>query len=292
MSKVKTAVVPVAGFGTRFLPFTKAIPKAMLPIVDKPVVQLIVEELHAGGIEKVIFIVGQHSNVIKNHFLPSPELEKDLAEKGKNDLLLQLRRASLDVEFSFIYQAEQKGTAHAVSLAREELDGQPFLLAFGDDLMYNPEYPVAKQLIDVFDKYGKTVLGVKRVPFADVPKYASVEYSGEADHVFFVDNIREKPPITDIKSNLAPLGRYVCSGDIFEYISKLQVGINGEYQITDAFNDMCKTSEVVAYEFSGKRYDTGDKLGYLEAVCEYSLRDEYLGEKFKEYLKKLAETLK
>ncbi len=285
MIKVTKAVIPVAGFGTRFLPITKAVPKMMLPIIDKPILQYIVEEAADSGITEILFIVGQHSEIIEEYFSDSPEILEKLSHPSKRSLYTEVERISSIAEFSFVVQTEQKGTAHAVALAEEFADGQPFLLMFGDDLMYNPLEPVAKQLISTYEKTGKTVIGCKRVPFEDVPKYASVEYNSYNGRIFNMTAITEKPPLELVKSNLSPLGRYVCTPDIFDYIKKLKVGANNEYQITDAYHMMSKDGKVVAYEFEGTRYDTGDKLGYLKAVVDYALKDEDLGADFLSYLK-------
>ena len=285
MNKVKKAVIPVAGFGTRFLPFTKAVPKMMLPIIDKPVLQIIVEEAVESGVEEVLFIVGQHSEIIQDYFTDNMFLNEKLAKPSLDKYRLAVERATTLAKFSYVVQEEQKGTAHAIALAEEFVSGEPFLLMFGDDLMYNKGNPVSKQLIDAYCKTGRTVLGCKRVPVEDVPKYASVEYEKSEDKLCFVTKITEKPAIKDVKSNLATLGRYVCSPEIFDYIKRTEKGANGEYQITDTFDMLSREGRVVAYEFEGIRYDTGDKLGYLKAVVDYSLRDEEFGKQFYEYIK-------
>jgi len=285
MNKVKKAVIPVAGFGTRFLPFTKAVPKMMLPIIDKPVLQIIVEEAVESGIEEVLFIVGQHSEIIKDYFTENEMLKNKLNKPSLVKYREAVERTTSLAKFSYAVQDKQMGTAHAVALAEVFVEGEPFLLMFGDDLMYNQGTPVSKQLIDAYCKTGNTVLGCKRVPIEDVPKYASVEYEKSEGRLYFVNKITEKPAIKDVKSNLAPLGRYVCSPEIFGYIKRTEKGANGEYQITDTFDMLSREGKVVAYEFEGTRYDTGDKLGYLKAVVDYSLRDEEYGEEFLKYIK-------
>ncbi|MBP5307916.1 MAG: UTP--glucose-1-phosphate uridylyltransferase [Clostridia bacterium] len=285
MKKITKAVIPVAGFGTRFLPFTKSVPKMMLPVIDKPVLQIIVEEAVASGIEEILFVVGKHSGIIENYFSPDPELVSRLSSPSKAEYRSAVEKVPSLAKFSYVVQKEQKGTAHAVSLAKEFTAGEPFLLMFGDDLMYNPEKPVSLQLMEVYDKTGKTVIGSKRVPFEEVPKYASIEYDFSEGNVYNITSITEKPPIERVKSNLSPLGRYVCAPDIYDFIEKTGVGANGEYQITDAYDLQAKAGRAVACEFEGIRYDTGDKLGYLKAVVEYSARDSEHGKDFIRYLK-------
>ncbi len=287
MRKVKKAVIPVAGFGMRFLPFTKAVPKMMLPIIDTPVLQYIVEEAVDSGIEEVLFVVGQHSEIIRDYFSENAELNAKLENEKYKAFREKVEKVNSIAEYSFVVQDKQLGTAHAVALAKEFTAGEPFLLMFGDDLMFNAEKPVSLQLIEAYEKTGKTVIGCKKVPLADVPKYASVEYDSCDGRIYNMTKITEKPPIEKVKSNLSPLGRYVCDSDIFDYIEKIGRGANGEYQITDAFDLQAKDSRVVALEFEGKRYDTGDKFGYVQAFVEYALRDEEFGEKTLKYLKEL-----
>ena len=284
MKKIKKAVIPVAGFGTRFLPFTKSVPKMMLPIIDKPVLHIIVQEAVDSGIEEVLFIVGQHSDIISDYFTENERLNEMLSNNGKEEYFAEVESVTKLAEFSFITQREQKGTAHAVSLAKDFTAGEPFLLMFGDDLMYSENKPVSAQLIDAYFKTGKTVLGCKKVPIADIPKYASVEYDKVDGRIYNMTRITEKPSPENIKSDLAPLGRYVCDPDIFKYIERIGIGANGEYQITDAFDLQAHDGRAVAYEFDGTRYDTGDKLGYLKAVVDFALRDETFGKDFKDYI--------
>jgi len=288
MNKVKKAVIPVAGFGTRFLPFTKAVPKMMLPVIDKPVLQIIAEEAAESGIEEILFIVGRHAEIIKSYFTEDEEINELVKKPSLSAFKEKVQAITGLAEYSFAIQEEQRGTAHAVALAEEFAAGEPFLLMFGDDLMYNPNCPVSKQLIQAYERVGQTVIGCKRVPFEDVPKYATVELGNTDGRLGEVVRIVEKPALKDVISNLAPLGRYVCSGDIFNYIRKTPVGKNGEYQITDTFALLSNEGKLYSYEFEGKRYDTGDKLGYLKAVVEFSMRDEEFGKVFTEYLKEIT----
>ena len=289
--KVKKAVIPVAGFGTRFLPFTKAVPKPMLPILNKPALQIISEEVVKSGISEILFIVGYKKEILKSHFEKAPELQKMLEEKGKTEYLEAIKYPETMAHISYIVQKEQKGTAHAVGLAREFVGKEPFAILFGDDVMYNDGEPVIKQLIDVYDKSGKTVIGCKRVSMDVISKYASVEYDRQDGRTYNMTKITEKPKKEEAKSDLAPLGRYICNPDIFDIISGLKPGANNEYQLTDALDAEAHTNGAIAYEFEGTRYDMGDRFGYLKANIEYGLRDESLKKELKEYLKSLAENL-
>lgn len=287
--KVRKAVIPVAGYGTRFLPFTKAVPKPMLPILNKPALQVISEEVVNSGITDILFIVGYKKEILESHFDAAPELEKMLAEKGKNDFLEEVVYPEKMANFTYKIQEVQNGTASAVALARDFVGDEPFAVLFGDDVMYNEGRPVIGQLIDVYEKYGKTVLGCKRVSMDVISKYASVEYDKVIeDDVYNMVKVTEKPKKEEAKSDLAPLGRYVCSPDIFKIIDDLKPGANNEYQFTDALDEEAHKNGALAYVFKGTRYDMGDRFGYLKANIEYGLRDEELKGKLKDYLKELV----
>ena len=287
--KVRKAVIPVAGYGTRFLPFTKAVPKPMLPILNKPALQVISEEVVNSGITDILFIVGYKKEILESHFDAAPELEKMLAEKGKNDFLEEVVYPEKMANFTYKIQEVQNGTASAVALARNFVGDEPFAVLFGDDVMYNEGRPVIGQLIDVYEKYGKTVLGCKRVSMDVISKYASVEYDKVLeDDVYNMVKVTEKPKKEEAKSDLAPLGRYVCSPDIFKIIDDLKPGANNEYQFTDALDEEAHKNGALAYVFKGTRYDMGDRFGYLKANIEYGLRDEELKGKLKDYLKELV----
>lgn len=291
MSIVKKAVIPVAGYGTRFLPFTKAVPKAMLPIVNKPAVQVVIEEAVKSGIEEILLVVGQHKEIIEAHFSKAPELEQVLQRDNKIEFLQSVQYATNMAKISYITQQKQLGTADAVGCAKKFVGNQPFAVMFGDDVMYNSQTPVLKQLINVYEKYEKSVLGVKKVG-ENVVKYASVEYDKMLDeNTYNMTKITEKPKLEDAKSDLAPLGRYVLRPEIFDIIDNLKPSKNGEYQLTDAFLIESQINGVLAYTFEGKRYDMGDVFGSLQANIEYALRDEKLSEKLKDYLKQLNKTL-
>ncbi len=288
MKTVKKAVIPVAGFGTRFLPFTKAVPKAMLPVVNKPAIQIITEEVVASGIEEILFVVGYKSEVIKAHFSQSNVLDSELIKKNKKDFYDMVKYPETMAKFSFAVQQELNGTAKAIEVAKEFCNGEPFAVLFGDDLMYNKNRPVISQLIDVYNKTGKNVIGCKNVSKEDVTKYASVEYSSKEGNVYNAVKITEKPKLEEVKSTLSPLGRYVFTAEIFDAISKIKPAKNGEYQLTDAFDILAKEGKVNAVEFEGERYDMGSRLGFLKANVEYALRDEELAEELKKYLKSLC----
>lgn len=286
--KVRKAVIPVAGYGTRFLPFTKAVPKPMLPILNKPALQIISEEVVNSGITDILFIVGYKKEILESHFDAAPELEKMLADKGKTDYLEEVVYPEHMAKFTYKVQEVQNGTASAIKLAKEFVGDEPFAVLFGDDVMYNETRPVIGQLIDVYEKYGKTVLGCKRVSMDVISKYASVEYDKILENdVYNMTKVTEKPKKRKTKSDLAPLGRYVCSPGIFRIIDNLKPGANNEYQFTDALDLIARSEGALAYVFDGTRYDMGDRFGYLKANIEYGLRDAELKDKLKEYLKEL-----
>lgn len=287
--KVRKAVIPVAGYGTRFLPFTKAVPKPMLPILNKPALQVISEEVVNSGITDILFIVGYKKEILESHFDAAPELEKMLKEKGKDDFLKEVVYPEHMANFTYVVQEVQNGTASAVQLAKDFVGNEPFAVLFGDDVMFNEKRPVIGQLADVYEKYGKTVLGCKRVSMDVISKYASVEFDKVLeDDVYNMVKVTEKPKREEAKSDLAPLGRYVCSPKIFDIIENLKPGANGEYQFTDALDIIARSEGALAYVFDGTRYDMGDRFGYLKANIEYGLRDEELKGKLREYLKELV----
>lgn len=293
MKKVRKAVIPVAGYGTRFLPYTKAVPKPLLPILNKPAIQVISEEVVESGIEEILFVVGYKKEIIESHFDSAPELEDVLKSKGKFDFLKAVKKPSEMAEFTYVLQEVQNGTASAVALAEDFVNGEPFAVLFGDDVMYSDSgRPVIGQLIDVYEKYGKTVLGCKRVSMDDISKYAAVEFDEVLEpDVYRMTKVTEKPKKEEAKSDLAPLGRYVCTPEIFNIIRDLKQGANGEYQFTDALDETARTDGAIAYAFHGTRYDMGDRFGYLTANIEYGLRDKELRAKLTNYIKELAEKI-
>lgn len=287
MQKVKKAIIPVAGFGTRFLPFTKALPKTMLPIINTPVIEYVVKEAVESGIEEIFLIVGQHAEVIKEHFSKAEDLERVLCERNNDKALQRVTYLLNSVKINYIFQQEQKGTAHAVLLAEQYIKNEPFAVLFGDDLM-RYQTPVLKQLIKVYEKENKTVIGVKSVGFENVSKYASCEFDSKKDKLYNLTKITEKPDAKSVKSDLAPLGRYVLREGFFENIKKISKGYNGEYQLTDALALDIQGNGLLAYEFEGERFDMGDVFGFLQANIEFSLKDDLLKDKMQKYLEDLV----
>lgn len=288
--KVRKAVIPAAGLGTRFLPATKAQPKEMLPIVDKPTIQYIVEEAIASGIEDIMIVTGRGKRAIEDHFDKSYELEDILKRKGDEGLLSLVQDISNLVNLNYVRQKEPKGLGHAIHCARSFIDNEPFAVLLGDDIV-DSEVPCLKQLIDVYEKYNTTVLGVQRVPEQDVSKYGIVAGTQVGDRIYKVSDLIEKPERDKAPSNVAILGRYIISPEIFTYLDKAEPGKGGEIQLTDALKKLLSTGSMYAYDFVGKRYDVGNKLGFLEATVEFALKRDDLRQEFSAYLKKTAGTL-
>lgn len=288
--RVRKAVIPAAGYGTRFLPVTKAQPKEMLNIVDKPAIQYIVEEAINSGIEEILIITTRNKGSIENHFDATPELNRMLEDKGKTDLL----KLSKDIEdladIHFKRQKEMKGLGHAILQAKTFVGNEPFAVLLGDDIVYN-ETPCLKQLIDLYEEKEGSVLGVQSVKKEDVSKYGIVDGKQVADRTYTVSGLVEKPSVEEAPTNVAILGRYVISPEIFEILETTKPGKGDEIQLTDGLIELAKRETMYAYDFEGIRYDTGDKLGYLKATVEYALRHEGVQDHFKSYLKNLSETL-
>lgn len=288
--KVRKAVIPAAGYGTRFLPVTKAQPKEMLNIVDKPAIQYIVEEAINSGIEEILIITTRNKSSIENHFDATPELNRMLEDKGKMDLL----KVSKDIEdladIHFKRQKEMKGLGHAILQAKTFVGNEPFAVLLGDDIVYN-EKPCLKQLIELYEEKEGSVLGVQSVSKEDVSKYGIVDGKQIADRTFTVNGLVEKPSVEEAPTNVAILGRYVISPEIFEILETTKPGKGDEIQLTDGLIELAKRETMYAYDFEGIRYDTGDKLGYLKATVEYALRHEGVKDQFKDYIKILSETL-
>ena len=287
MKKVSKAVILAAGRGTRFLPYTKACPKEMLPVVDTPSLQLIVKEVVDAGINDVLIIISPDKKMIEKHFSVDKEFENFLIFNGKHQDAKTINDIGKMANVTFAYQLVANGSGNAVMLAKEFLAGEAGAVLNGDDLIYTDE-SVTKQLADVYQKYGKTVVGVQKVEPKAISKYGSIQIDQRPDDkTFFINRIIEKPPVTEAPSFYAALGRYIISPDFFDYLQKTPVSKNGELQFTDALNMQAMQSGICAYNFSGIRYDLGDKLGYLKATVEYGLRDSNLGEDFAQYLKNL-----
>ena len=282
--KIRKAIIPAAGLGTRFLPATKAQPKEMLPIVDKPTLQYIIEEAIASGIEEILIITGRNKKSIEDHFDRSVELELELEKKGKDSMLEMVRDISNMADIYFIRQKEPKGLGHAISCAKSFVGDEPFAILLGDDIVYNDEKPCLKQLIDCYSEYRTSVLGVQTVAQEDVDKYGIVDGVHIEDRVYKVRNLVEKPSVEDAPTNIAILGRYIVTPKIFEILENTKPGKGGEIQLTDALLELINNEAMYAYNFEGRRYDVGDKLGFLEATVEYALRKPELKDGFTEYL--------
>lgn len=287
MKKVTKAVIPAAGLGTRVLPATKAQPKEMLVIVDKPSLQYIVEELVESGITDIVIVTGRNKNSIEDHFDFSYELEDTLFNSGKIDLLNKIDEISSMANIFYVRQNHPMGLGHAILKAKPFIGDDPFVIALGDDIVYNPETPVSKQLIDIYEKTGASVIGVQEVADKDVSKYGIVKPSVVIDErTVEMEDFVEKPSIEEAPSKMACLGRYLLSGDIFKYLEETEPGKGGEIQLTDGILKMLKSGEkVVAHNFHGKRYDIGNKFGLLKANIEFGLRNEETKEELIKYLK-------
>ena len=287
MKKVGKAVILAAGKGTRFLPYTKACPKEMLPVVDTPSLQLILQEVVSAGIKDVLIIISPDKKMIEKHFSVDKDFENFLIFNGKHQDAKIINDISKMANVSFAYQQVANGSGNAVLLAQEFLAGEAGVILNGDDLIYT-QNSVTKQLAQVYEKHGKTVIGVQKVEPKAICKYGSIQIDQRLDSkTFFINRIVEKPPVTEAPSFYAALGRYIISPDFFDYLKKTPVSKNGELQFTDALNLQAMQAGICAYDFEGIRYDLGDKLGYLKATVEYGLRDQNLGEDFAKSLKTL-----
>lgn len=287
MLKVKKAVIPAAGLGTRFLPITKTIPKEMLPIVDEPAISLIIKEAILAGIEEIIIINNLKKASLEDYFKIDKDLEKEFKEKNKEDLI-KLLNPFQDIKITFVYQEEQKGLGHAILMAKDVIKDEPFAILLGDDIVYNDTYPAIKQLIDTFNKKQTSILGVQGVVQSDVSKYGIIAKKDTNDkQTFVVTNLIEKPNIESAPSNFAILGRYVLTPTIFKFLETQKPGKGKEIQLTDALNRMLLEEEIIAYDFKGIRYDVGDKFGYMKANIDYALRRDDIGEQMKKHLKNI-----
>lgn len=281
--KVRKAIIPAAGLGTRFLPVTKAQPKEMLPIVDKPTIQYIIEEAVASGIEEILIITGRNKRAIEDHFDKSVELEGELQNNHKEKLLELVQNISNMVDIHYIRQKEPKGLGHAISRAKAFVGDEPFAVMLGDDIV-DSEVPCLKQLINSYNEYKTSILGVQPVDKTQVSKYGIVKGVKIEDKVYKVKDLVEKPKIEESPSNIAILGRYIITPKIFEILEKTKPGKGGEIQLTDALKELAKQEAMYSYCFEGIRYDVGDKLGFLQANIEYALKRNDLREELMDYL--------
>ena len=288
---IRKAVIPAAGYGTRFLPATKATPKEMLPIVDKPTIQYIVEEALESGIEDILIISGHGKRAIEDHFDSAPALEHELARKGKQGLL-DVVRETTDVNVHYVRQKYMRGLGDAILCARSFVGDEPFAVLLGDDVVYHPERSALRQLIDIYEETGGSVLGCQIVSDEQVSSYGIV--GGETlenRRLMRVSDMVEKPSLEEAPSRMAVLGRYIIRPEIFSILGETKPGKGGEIQLTDALKVLAQREAVYAYDFEGKRYDLGDKLGFLEATVEFALRRPDLGGPFQAYLKKIVDTM-
>jgi UTP--glucose-1-phosphate uridylyltransferase len=288
-TRVRKAIFPAAGLGTRFLPATKAQPKEMLPLVDKPIIQYGVEEAMAAGCDQIIIITGRGKSAIEDHFDVSYELEKMLEEKGKHDLLKIVRQISDMIHVAYVRQKEALGLGHAVLTARELIGNEPFATLLADDVI-DAKVPVLKQLMEVFDEKGCSVIATQIVEGPGISSYGVLkakEVAGSGGRLYEVLDLVEKPKFADAPSNLAVIGRYILTPAIFETLSEIKPGAGGELQLTDGLRGLLQREKMYAYVYEGRRFDTGDKLGFLKATVDFALKREDLGGEFRKYLKSL-----
>jgi len=283
---ITKAVFPAAGLGTRFLPATKASPKEMLPLVDKPLIQYVVEEAISSGIEEIIIITGRGKRAIEDHFDISFELEDILRQKGKKKLLAEVQKISNMLDICYVRQKEPSGLGHAILCARNLVKGEPFAVLLGDDVI-DATVPVLKQMLEVYNTYNAPVIAIQEVDRSQVSNYGIIKATRIEEGIYRVTDMVEKPSVDDAPSNLAIIGRYILTPDIIELLKKTRPGSGKEIQLTDALRDLAKTRPVYAYKFQGKRYDAGDKLGFLKATVEFALKNEEFGGEFRSYLKTL-----
>ncbi|MGN0537712.1 MAG: UTP--glucose-1-phosphate uridylyltransferase GalU [Acutalibacteraceae bacterium] len=289
--KVTKAVIPAAGLGTRVLPATKSMPKEMLTIVDKPAIQYIVEEAVKSGITDILIITNRGKGIIEDHFDRSPELEERLLASGKNNVYEEIVNISKMANIYFIRQKETKGLGHAVNCARSFVGNEPFAVLYGDDVILGEE-PACGQLIKAYEEFGKSVVGIKSVPADQIFKYSSLKVENLHDNIFSCTDMIEKPKTPEeVLSLYSILGRCVLTPDIFDILDNTKPGAGGEIQLTDAMAELARTVGIVGVDYTGIRYDMGDKLGILKATVEVALSNPILGEPFKAYLKDLVSTL-
>ncbi|WP_455244277.1 UTP--glucose-1-phosphate uridylyltransferase GalU [Petrachloros mirabilis] len=288
-SEVRKAIIPAAGLGTRFLPATKASPKEMLPLVDKPLIQYVVEEAVASGIEDIIVITGRGKRAIEDHFDRSVELEENLKGNGKAQLLSQIRHISNLANFCYVRQSEALGLGHAVLCAQHLIGDEPFAVMLGDEIIDAP-VPGLAQLIHIYKKRRGAVLGIREIPHQEVNRYGIIQPKRIADKLYKVDDLVEKPAPAVAPSNLAVIGRYVLPPDIFPILRKTKPGKNGEIQLTDALKELAARNPMYALEVNGNRYDAGDKLGFLIATVEFALKNPSLGADFADYLRSRSDS--
>lgn len=286
LRQIKKAIIPAAGLGTRFLPATKAMPKEMLPILDKPTIQYIVEEASRAGIEDIIIVTGKHKRAIEDHFDNQKELEMVLEDKGKTELLEKVQYSTELASIFYVRQKEQKGLGHAIYSARQFIGDEPFAVLLGDDIVES-DTPAIKQLMEVYEETGNSVIGVQEVPESETHRYGIIDPLSKKERRYEVQKFVEKPEQGTAPSNLAIMGRYVLTPEIFDYLKTQKKGAGNEIQLTDAIERMNSEHQVFAYDFIGNRYDVGEKLGFVKTTIEYALKDESMKDELKRFLKEL-----
>lgn len=288
MRRIRKAVIPAAGLGTRFLPATKAQPKEMLPIVDKPTIQFIVEEAVNSGIEDIVIVTGRNKRAIEDHFDRSVELETFLKNGGKMELLDMVQDIARLVDIYYVRQKEALGLGHAIYCARKFIGDEPFAVLLGDDVIHS-DVPCLRQMMNHYERYGASIVGVQEVPLEETSKYGIVDGTEISSRLYSASDLVEKPlPEEAPASRLAIMGRYILNPEIFDILEKVEPGKGGEIQLTDGLRELLKTQEILAYNFEGRRYDVGDKLGFVQATVEFALRREDISEDLMAYLKKLV----
>lgn len=287
---IKKAVIPAAGLGTRFLPATKSMPKEMLPIIDKPIIQFVVEEAITSGIEDIIIITGRGKRAIEDYFDTSPELESHLLQNEKYELLREVKDLSSLADIHYIRQKEPKGLGDAILKAEKHVGDEPFAVLLGDDII-KAEIPCIKQLMNLFEKYSKPIIAVEKVPKEKVSSYGMIKGREIRDATYLVDDIIEKPSLEEAPSNIGTVGRYVLVPEIFDCIKKTPPGKGNEIQLTDAIRLLIEEEDVYGYAFDGKRYDAGDKVGYVKAIIDFALEREDLREEIERYLQEIVAVL-
>ena len=288
--KVRKAIIPAAGLGTRFLPTTKAQPKEMLSIVDKPTIQYIVEEAVAAGIQDIIIVTGRNKRSIEDHFDRSIELELELEKSGKNDMLEMVKDISEMANIHYIRQKEPRGLGHAILTARHFIGNEPFAVLLGDDVVVSKK-PCLGQMMEVYNEYKTSVLGVQRVDHSVVSKYGIADCKMIEDRVYKVKDLVEKPPIEEAPSDIAILGRYIITPAVFDFLETQDAGTGGEIQLTDALRRLAKSEAMYAYDFKGHRYDVGTKCGFIQANIEFALRNPEIKDEMLEYINALHENM-
>ncbi|PEJ25947.1 UTP--glucose-1-phosphate uridylyltransferase [Peribacillus butanolivorans] len=291
MKKVRKAIIPAAGLGTRFLPATKAMPKEMLPIVDKPTIQYIVEEAVASGIEDIIIVTGKGKRAIEDHFDYAPELEQNLMEKGKLDLLNNVQYSTNLANIHYIRQKEPKGLGHAVWCARKFIGDEPFAVLLGDDIVQS-DTPCLKQLINQYEETNNSIIGVQTVPNEETNRYGIIDPAFQDGRLYQVENFVEKPALGTAPSNLAIMGRYILTPEIFSFLDQQEAGAGGEIQLTDAIQKLNQIQQVFAYDFEGKRYDVGEKAGFVKTTIEFALQNPSLRDDILSFITEILDAQK